>query len=90
MLKQRILSAFLLLPLPILALYFGPPWFELVCAVSLTAMGWEWEKLVLKRFSVLGMLIAVTGICGIFLLDISPVVAWTLPAVMTAGPLRYC
>ena len=60
MLKQRILSAFLLLPLPILALYFGPPWFELVCAVSLTAMGWEWEKLVLKRFSVLGMLIAVT------------------------------
>jgi len=48
MLKQRILSAFLLLPLPILALYFGPPWFELVCAVSLTAMGWEWEKLILK------------------------------------------
>lgn len=83
MLKQRILSAFLLLPLPILALYFGPPWFELLCAVSLATMGWEWEKLVLNRFSVLGMVIAVTGICGIFLLDISPVVAWVLPAVMT-------
>ncbi len=85
MLKQRILSAFLLLPLPILALYFGSPWFELLCAVILTIMGWEWERLILKRFSVLGMLIAVTGICGVFLLDISPVVAWVLPAVMTVA-----
>lgn len=83
MLKQRVLSAFLLLPLPILALYFRSPWFELLCAATLTVMGWEWEKLVLKRFSVLGMLIAVTGICGVFLLDISPVLAWILPAVMT-------
>ncbi|MBR1778794.1 MAG: phosphatidate cytidylyltransferase [Alphaproteobacteria bacterium] len=83
MLKQRVLSACILLPLPILALYFGSPWFELLCAVILTIMGWEWEKLVLKRFSVLGMLIAVTGICSVFLLDIEAAVAWTLPAVMT-------
>ena len=83
MLKQRVLSALLLLPLPILVLYFGPPWFEMLCAVSLATMGWEWEKLVLKRFSVLGMVMAVTGICGVFLLEISPVIAWILPAVMT-------
>ncbi|MBR1945005.1 MAG: phosphatidate cytidylyltransferase [Alphaproteobacteria bacterium] len=62
MLKQRILSACVLLPLPVLALYFGSPWFELLCAVILAVMGWEWEKLILNRFSVLGMLIAVTGI----------------------------
>lgn len=83
MLKQRILSACVLLPLPVLALYFGSPWFELLCAVILTVMGWEWEKLVLKRFSFLGMLIAVTGICSVFILDLNAVVAWTLPAVMT-------
>ena len=83
MLKQRIISACLLLPLPVLALYFGSPWFELLCAVILTVMGWEWEKLILKRFSVLGMLIAVTGICSVFILDLDPVVAWILPAVMT-------
>lgn len=83
MLKQRVLSACILLPLPILALYFKSPWFEMLCAVILTIMGWEWEKLILKRFSVLGMLIAVTGICGVFLLDIDAVVAWVLPAVMT-------
>ena len=84
MLKQRIFSACLLLPLPVLALYFGSPWFELLCAAALTVMGWEWEKLVLKRFSVLGMLIAVTGICSVFILDLNAVVAWSLPAVMTA------
>ena len=83
MLKQRIFSACLLLPLPVLALYFGSPWFELLCAAVLTVMGWEWEKLVLKRFSVLGMLIAVTGICSVFILDLNAVVAWSLPAVMT-------
>ena len=84
MLKQRILSACILLPLPVLALYFGSPWFELLCAVVLTVMGWEWEKLILNRFSVLGMLIAVTGICSVFILDLDPVVAWSLPAIMTA------
>lgn len=85
MLKQRILSALVLLPLPILALYYETPWFELLCAVALTAMGWEWEKLVLKRFTVLGMLIAVTGVACVFMLDDAPEVAWTLPAVMTAA-----
>jgi len=83
MLKQRILSALILLPLPILALYYESPWFELLCAAALTAMGWEWEKLVLKRFTVLGMLIAVVGVACVFMLGDFPEVAWTLPAVMT-------
>lgn len=83
MLKQRILSAVLLLPLPVLALYYGSPWFELLIAVALTAMGWEWEKLVLKRFTALGMAIAVTGVCCVFVLDINAYIAWILPALMT-------
>ena len=83
MLKQRILSAVLLLPLPVLALYYGSPWFELLIAAALTAMGWEWEKLVLKRFTALGMAIAVTGVCCVFVLDINAYIAWILPALMT-------
>ncbi|MGN0905099.1 MAG: phosphatidate cytidylyltransferase [Alphaproteobacteria bacterium] len=83
MLKQRILSSLLILPLPILALYFGSPWFELFAAAILTMMGWEWEKMVLGRFTVSGMLIAVTGVCSVFLLDLSFELAWILPAVMT-------
>ena len=87
MLKQRILSSLLILPLPILALHFGSPWFELFAAAILTMMGWEWEKMVLGRFTVSGMLIAVTGVCSVFLLDLSfelaCELAWILPAVMT-------
>lgn len=82
MLKQRILSSLIILPLPILALYFETPWFELFAALLLTLMGWEWEKMILGRFSVLGMLIAVTGICSIFLLADFPELAWGLPALM--------
>lgn len=85
MLKQRVLSALLLLPLPVLALYYGTPWFELLCAAALTAMGAEWENLVLKRFTVSGMLIAVTGVACVFMLDDAPEIAWTLPAVMTVA-----
>ncbi len=83
MLKQRILSSLLILPLPILALYFGSPWFELFAAAVLTIMGWEWDKMLLGRFTVSGMLIAVTGVCSVFLLDLSFELALVLPAVMT-------
>ena len=38
MLKQRILSALVLLPLPILALWYESPWFELLCAAVLTVI----------------------------------------------------
>lgn len=81
--KQRILSALCLLPLPVLAIYFGSPWFEILVAVILTIMAWEWEKMVLNRFSVLGMAIAVTGVVCVFLLDLKPCVAWILPIVTT-------
>lgn len=81
MLKQRIVFGLLLLPFPILALYFGTPWFELFAALVLSVMGWEWEKMVLNRFSVTGMAMAVCGVCAVFLLDIIPELAWTIPAV---------
>ena len=83
--KQRILSALCLLPLPVLALYFGTPWFEIFAAAVLTVMGWEWEKMVCGRFGVSGMVTAVTGVVGVFLLDLTPVVAWSLPAVVAIG-----
>ena len=39
----------------------------------------------LKRFTVLGMLIAVTGVASVFMLGDFPEVAWILPAVMTVA-----
>lgn len=82
MLKQRILSALILLPLPILAMYFETPWFEILIAVVLSVMGWEWEKLILKRFSVYGMMMTSTGIVSIFILDYIPILALLLPILM--------
>lgn len=82
MLKQRILSALILLPLPILAMYFETPWFEVLIACIITIMGWEWEKLVLKRFSVYGMIMASAGIISIFVLDYIPIFALILPILM--------
>lgn len=90
MLKQRILSAFLLLPLPILALYFGPPWFELVCAVSLTAMGWEWEKLVLKRFFRFGHVDRGYGNMRYFPVGYQSCRRVDAACRYDGGPLRYC
>lgn len=83
MLKQRIIFGLALLPFPILALYFGTPWFELFAALVLSVMGWEWEKMVLNRFGVCGMAMAVCGVCAVFLLDIMPLVAWSIPAIAT-------
>lgn len=83
MLKTRLLSALALLPLPILALYFGSPWFELFAALLLATMGWEWEKMVLGRFTVCGMAAAVVGVCGVYMLDLLPEAALVLPAVAT-------
>lgn len=88
MLKQRIIYGLALLPFPVLALYFGTPWFELFAALVLSVMGWEWEKMVLNRFSVTGMTMAVCGICSVFLLDVFPELAWTIPAV--ASVALYC
>lgn len=83
MLKTRLLSALALLPLPILALYFGSPWFELFAALLLATMGWEWEKMVLGRFTVCGMAMAVVGICSVYMLDLMPEAALLLPLVAT-------
>lgn len=81
MLKQRILSSLILLPLPILAFCFGTPFFELFCVVVLGLMGWEWEKLTLNRFSVLGMAMALVGTSSLFLLETNPCLAWSLPLI---------
>lgn len=83
--KQRILSALCLLPLPVLALYFGSPWFEIFASVVLAIMGWEWEKMVLNRFSPAGMALAVTGVVCVFLLDLEFALAWIIPAIATAA-----
>ena len=44
-LRPRILSALVLAPLPIAAIWFGSPWLPLLTAAAAGAMGWEWARL---------------------------------------------
>ena len=45
----RILSAMILIPPVLAAVYFGRPWFEMLMFVMLLAMAWEWARLVGRR-----------------------------------------
>ena len=44
-LLPRLLSAIVLAPLPIAAVWFGRPWLPLLVAVAAAVMGWEWGRL---------------------------------------------
>jgi len=46
-LRLRVLSAVVLVPLALLAVYFGFPWFELMIAALAVAMAVEWARLTL-------------------------------------------
>ncbi len=44
-LRQRVVSALALLPIPIAAVWFGWPWLQLVTAAAAAVMAWEWGRL---------------------------------------------
>jgi phosphatidate cytidylyltransferase len=44
-LKLRLVSALVLAPLPIAAIWFGPPWLPLLTAMAAAVMAWEWARL---------------------------------------------
>jgi phosphatidate cytidylyltransferase len=68
-LRQRVVSALALLPIPIAAVWFGWPWLQLVTAAAAAVMAWEWGRLcnragsgaataVLVRIVLVGVVIA--------------------------------
>jgi phosphatidate cytidylyltransferase len=44
-LRLRILSALVLIPVALAAVWFGSPWIALIVALAGLAMGWEWGRL---------------------------------------------
>jgi phosphatidate cytidylyltransferase len=44
-LRQRVVSALALLPIPLAAVWFGWPWLPLVTAAAAAVMAWEWGRL---------------------------------------------
>jgi phosphatidate cytidylyltransferase len=58
-LRQRILSALVLAPLALLAVYVGGPVFDAVVALAAAIMAWEWDRICRGRFSKSGQVMAI-------------------------------
>jgi phosphatidate cytidylyltransferase len=44
-LKLRLVSGLVLAPIPIAAIWFGPPWLPILTALAAAVMAWEWARL---------------------------------------------
>lgn len=60
MLRQRILSAIVMIPLALLAIWAGSPAFDVLAALAAGIMTWEWDRICRGRFSNSGKVAAVT------------------------------
>ena len=89
-LGKRTLSALVLAPVALLALYFGSPFIEIVLTVAAVAMAWEWDRICGDhRFGFSGWAV-------IFSLAVAGVAAWSrrfdiVSAALVLGSLAaYC
>jgi phosphatidate cytidylyltransferase len=83
----RIVSAVVLAPPVLAAVWFGPPWLDLLVLLAVAGMGWEWGRLASRgRFAIVGALVLLTGVLSVavLVLDARPAGAPVLVAVAGA------
>lgn len=74
--RSRVLSSVILVPLAVLAIVAGWPWFDLVVAVAAGIMAWEWSTVCCGRRGGLGLiLIAVVFVAPLL---VAPLGEWAL------------
>ena len=56
-LAQRILSALVMLPPVAAAVWFGPPWSDLLVGLAVAILAWEWSSITAGRFLASGPLL---------------------------------
>jgi phosphatidate cytidylyltransferase len=61
-LAQRILSALVMLPPVAAAVWFGPPWSDLLVAIAVAILAWEWSGITAGRFLAPGPLLLAAGL----------------------------
>ena len=70
MLKKRFISAVIMIPIPVLAVFFGNPYFAFLGALVGMAMAWEWQQMLDKKCDVYALLAAsITAIICILTID---------------------
>lgn len=67
MLAKRILSSLVLLPPVIAAIYFANPWYEMLIALSVVFLAWEWDKMFSARLTMYAMATTATAITAMFI-----------------------
>jgi phosphatidate cytidylyltransferase len=82
-LKTRILSALVMLPPALAAMWYGGWAFEALVALAAALMAWEWDRLVTGRFGPSGIVAGAAGVGAAFLAANSPL--WALALVAVAG-----
>jgi phosphatidate cytidylyltransferase len=83
----RIVSALVLAPPALAAVWYGAPWLPLLVLLAVAGMGWEWGRLCGRgEFAGVGWLILLTGVASVVVL-ISGVGGSAACAVAVAGAL---
>lgn len=86
-LTQRILSALVMIPPVAAAVWFGPPWSDLLVAVAVAVLAWEWSGIVAGGFRAPGPLALAAGLVGAVALQAAGLGAWALLPLALAALL---
>lgn len=84
MLGKRILSALVMAPLALLAVWYGSVWFSLLAACLGAIMTWEWDRMCRGRFGATGKAAAVAAFTAGLLTPFAP---WLALALVWTGTL---
>lgn len=80
MLKTRILSALVMAPPTLAAVWYGGWAFDVLVALVAVLMAWEWERMVAGRFGPAGIVTGAVGVGAAFLAGAQPLLALLLAA----------
>ena len=90
MLRQRILSALVLAPIALAAVWVGNWAFVALACVAGVLLGWEWGRLCFGRFDRAGMLLSILGFLTAVSGHVFPSVGITIILIAAViGPLVY-
>jgi phosphatidate cytidylyltransferase len=80
----RVLSALVLAPVALAAVWFGPPFVEALVVVAVAAMSWEWARLS-TRGGVTGGLVLATGVGSVLVLALGAAAGAALVAALAGA-----
>jgi len=80
--KQRILSALVLLPLTFVAIWFSHPWVEILLSIIVALLAWEWDNMFSKKQTPFALANTATAIMAMLMLK--DIVTFNICAIFIA------